>query len=113
MNNMYVLTLGKVLIILSVLFSASLWALDIKDAKSTGLVGETEKGYIHAVSSSASADVKALIATINKQRKAKYEKIAKDNGIDLSSVEVRAGKVTIEKTSAGQYVQINGKWIKK
>jgi len=36
------------------------WAIDIRDAKAQGLVGEANTGYIAAVTSPASAEVRAL-----------------------------------------------------
>jgi uncharacterized protein len=94
-----------------VLASSAVFALELQDAKSQGLVGETETGYLAAVA--ASSAVNALVADINGQRKAEYERIAKQNGIALIDVEKLAAKKAIEKTPAGQYVKVGGSWQKK
>ncbi|MCF6435867.1 MULTISPECIES: YdbL family protein [Pseudoalteromonas] len=94
---------------LSMAFSA--WALSLDSAKNQGLVGETASGYLAAVSSNA--QVQALIDDVNAKRKAKYQQLAKKNGISLSQVEALAGKKAIEKTAKGHYVKVNGSWVKK
>lgn len=96
---------------LSVLIMMPAYALELKDAKVQGLVGETSSGYLAAVQ--ASGEVKALVADINKKRKAHYQKIAKKNAISLEAVEVRAGQKAIDKTAAGQYVNTGSGWVKK
>ncbi|MFQ5547500.1 MAG: DUF1318 domain-containing protein, partial [Woeseia sp.] len=52
------------------------WALDIQSAKDQGLVGEANTGYLAAVKSPASSEVTALIAEVNKKRRAKFEATA-------------------------------------
>ena len=44
------------------------YAIDLQTAKSQGLVGETQSGYLSAVKS-PSAETKALIESINLKRK--------------------------------------------
>jgi len=87
------------------------WALDLDAAKAQGKVGETNSGYLAAVSPSPEVD--ALVADINAQRRAHYQKIAADNGISLQAVEARAGLKAIEKTPAGEYVNTGAGWQKK
>lgn len=103
---------AKALFLGLLITSASAFALELDDAKMQGLVGETVSGYLGAVSSS-SPDVTALVKDINGKRKAEYERIAKQNGIAVSDVEALAGKKAIEKTPAGQYVNVDGTWIKR
>ena len=91
--------------------SLSALALGLDEAKARGLVGETVNGYLGAVESGP--EVNALVAEINAKRKAEYQRIAQKNGIDLTTVEALAGKKAIDKTPAGQYVRIEGAWIKK
>ena len=43
------------------LLMQSAWAIDIRDAKEQGLVGEANTGYLAAVQSPASAEVRALV----------------------------------------------------
>ena len=96
---------------LSLMISLPALALELGDAKSQGLVGETNAGYLAAVK--PSGEVNKLVESINKQRKAQYQKIAEKNGISLEAVEVRAGKKAIEKTEPGEYVNTGGGWQKK
>ena len=106
-------TLQKMLgtVVLSLIMAASAFALELHEAKSKGMVGETNSGYLAAIK--PSNDVNSLIRDINGQRKAQYEKIAKKNKISLEAVEVRAGKKAIAKTPSGQYVNTGGGWKKK
>lgn len=87
-------------------------ALDLQSAKSQGLVGETPSGYLAPVQS-GNAEAAQLVQSINAQRKAHYQNIASRNKTSLQSVEQLAGKKAIEKSPAGDLVQINGQWIKK
>ena len=96
---------------LSLLLALPAFALDLGAAKSGGLVGETSSGYLAAVKSSGEVD--NLVASINSKRKAHYQQIAKQNGISLQAVEVRAGQKAMEKTPAGEYINSGGGWKKK
>lgn len=107
-------------LLLSALFAISLplLAMDLQQAmsalssaKTQGLVGEQPNGYLGVVGSSAQA--KEIADLINKARKAEYQKLAAKNGIQLSDVEAIAGQKAIEKTEAGQFIQLNGQWQKK
>jgi uncharacterized protein len=93
---------------LSLLMALPAFALDLGQAKSSGLVGETNTGYIAAIKPSAEVDT--LVADINSQRKVYYEKIANENGISLQAVEVRAGLKAIEKTPSGEYINAGTGW---
>ncbi|WP_462159208.1 YdbL family probable chaperone protein [Pseudoalteromonas sp. GB56] len=87
------------------------FAITLDDAKSQGIVGETSSGYLELVK--GNADAQQLIEDINAKRKAKYQSLAKKNGITLEQVETLAGAKAIEKTSPGQMVKIDGQWRKK
>lgn len=87
------------------------FALELGDAKSGGLVGETSSGYLDAIK--PSSDVDSLVSDINKKRKAHYQKIADKNGISLQAVEVRAGQKAIGKTAPGEFVNTGAGWEKK
>ena len=94
------------------------WALDLNgamnslpQAKSAGLLGEQPNGYLGVVSGQGNA---AEIANlINAARKAEYQRLSRDNSLQLSDVETMAGKKAIEKTPSGHYIQVNGRWMKK
>jgi len=85
--------------------------LDLQSAKAQGIVGETATGYLAPVT--AGAQAQNLANSINAQRKQVYQQISKRNNTSLAAVEQLAGKKAIEKTPAGQFVQVNGVWKKK
>lgn len=70
-------------------FSPLLFALDLTEAKSKGLVAETPSGYLRAVKSTS--EVKSLVNSINAKRKQHYGRISKETGASLKAVEQRAG----------------------
>ena len=87
-------------------------ALD--DAKAKGLVGEDSTGYLAAVVSAPSRDIRALISTVNQKRLEEYERIAQANNIQVSDVEKLAAKKAIEKTAPGHYIRLPGSsWQRK
>jgi uncharacterized protein YdbL (DUF1318 family) len=107
-------------LMLSALFAVSLpvLAMDLQQAmsalgaaKAQGLVGELPNGYLGVVS--ATGEAQQIAELINKARKAEYQKLAAKNGIQLADVEAIAGQKAIEKTEAGLFIQLNGKWQKK
>ncbi len=96
------------------LLMQSAWAIDIHDAKDQGLVGEANTGYLAAVQSPASAEVRALIAEVNEKRKARFESTAKKTGTTLAQVANRFYELAVEKTASGHYYQdSSGRWKKK
>lgn len=101
----------KTVLIATLLFSATVFALELDSAKATGLVGEQENGYLGAVVESA--EVITLINDINAKRKAKYQELADKNNITLEQVEKLAAKKAYEKTESGHFLRSNGKWVKK
>jgi len=96
-----------------VLLPFSAFALNLQEAKSQLLVGESVTGYLGVVKSGAG--VAALVSDVNAKRKTSYQKIAKRNGTSLSAVERLAAKKAIEKTARGQMIQTSpgGAWIRK
>jgi uncharacterized protein YdbL (DUF1318 family) len=105
----------KFLITIILFFAAqSAWAIDIHAAKDQGLVGEATSGYLAAVQSPASNDVKALIADVNKKRKAQFESTAQKTGTTMAQVQNRFYELAVQKTHAGHYYQdAAGKWVRK
>lgn len=90
------------------------WAIDIRDAKSQGLVGESNSGYLAAVQSPASAEVRALIAEVNAKRKAQFNQTAKKTGTTASQVANRFYELAVQRTAPGNYYQDSGgRWKKK
>jgi uncharacterized protein len=108
------------LAVCSVLLALSLplMAMDLQqamsnlgNAKTQGKLGEQPDGYLGVVTESVEAT--ELAKLINEARRAEYQRLAKSNNIALNDVEAMAGKKAIEKTQAGQYIQLNNKWTKK
>ena len=96
------------------LFLQNAWAIDIRDAKEQGLVGEANSGYIAAVQSPASAEVRALIADVNGKRKAQFAQTAQKTGVTVAQVANRFYELAVQKTAAGNYYQdAGGRWKKK
>lgn len=100
------------------LFSSTVFAMDLNDAmshlgpaKAAGLLGEQPNGYLGVVK--AQGNAAEIARLINEARRAEYQRLAKNNNIQLADVETMAGKKALEKTPAGQYIQLNGKWLTK
>jgi uncharacterized protein YdbL (DUF1318 family) len=90
------------------------WAIDLQDAKSQGLVGDANTGYLEAVGSSPSSEVRALIADVNSKRKAEFESTAAKTGATLEQVRARFYQLAVQKTATGHYYQdAGGSWKKK
>jgi len=90
------------------------WAIDIRDAKSQGLVGEANSGYVAAVTSPASAEVRALIADVNAKRKTQFVETARKTGANVDQVAYRFYELAVQKTAPGNYYQdASGRWQKK
>jgi uncharacterized protein len=100
--------------IVLVLLMQNAWAADLQSAKTQGLVGEANSGYLAAVKTPVSAEVKALIADVNAKRKAKFQSTAQKTGTTVAQVSNRFYELAVQKTAAGNYYQAkNGTWKKK
>ena len=84
-------------------------ALD--NAKAQGLVGEKGDGYLGVVQPGAEAA--DIVKLINDARRAGYARLAQQNNIAVADVEAMAGKKTIELTTSGNFILLNGNWVKK
>ena len=98
--------------------SASVLAMGLDEAKQKlesvkqqGLVGETPTGYLEVVRAAGQAS--EVGEALKSARRDEYKRIAEKHNIPVTQVETVAGKKAIEKTPAGQYVQMGGKWVKK
>ena len=111
MRNPEKAPLAAALLALSLLVVGPALALELGEAKSSGLVGELNSGYLGVVKPSGEVD--KLVADINRKRKEQYQKIAKKNGISLQAVEARAGQKAVEKSAPGAYINTGSGWQKK
>lgn len=83
----------------------------LDDAKSQGLVGEMPSGYLGVVSPGGNAA--GIVDAINKARRDEYARIAEKHGIPVAEVEAVAGKKALERTPSGEYIQVDGRWVRK
>ena len=82
-------------------------------AKAAGQIGERPDGLLGVVPGAPPA-AQTLAATINAQRTARYQDIARSNGTALDKVQAVAGQQLVERTPAGQYVMTPaGQWLRK
>ncbi|MCG8687440.1 MAG: YdbL family protein [Desulfobacterales bacterium] len=84
----------------------------IHDLKTNGIVGETNTGYLGFVTAKkAKADV---VAAENKDRKAIYKHIAKQQNVSLELVQKRRAKALADRAKPGHFYQNDsGVWVKK
>ncbi len=86
---------------------------ELDDAKASGLVGETFRGYIAPVGD-PTPEISALVERINAGRRAKFEEIAADNDISMDQVELLTGQRVLERAAPGTYIMDpSGAWTQK
>jgi len=101
-------------VLLGLVFSLSVSAITLEQAKDQGLVGERNDGYLGYVVKPANDDVRQLVKAVNNKRKTKFEKTASKAGATLKQVEMSFHKRAVKATKSGLFVQdANGKWVKK
>lgn len=90
------------------------FAQTLDEAKASGLIGEKSDGYIGLVQGTAPAAVEALVENVNRQRRERYEQIARENGITISQVAQLAYARAVEATRSGNYIEdSSGRWVRK
>lgn len=90
------------------------FAATLDEAKASGLIGEKQDGYIGLVQANVPADVVALVADVNAQRRQRYAQIAQQNGIAVDQVAKLAFTKAFENTLSGNYVEsAPGQWTRK
>lgn len=95
----------------SFLITNTAFALSLGEAKQQGLVGEQSAGYLGTVV--VNTETTALVQDINAKRKQHYQDIAQRNGTSVEAVEMLAGKTALQKTPAGQFINLGSGWQKK
>ncbi|PKF61930.1 DUF1318 domain-containing protein [Psychromonas sp. psych-6C06] len=102
----------KIIVLIALMFSFSVFALDINEAKEQGLIGEQANGLLGAVESIP--EVEALVKRINEQRLDKYSQVANKNEMTVEQISLLAGEKLIKKAPAGQYIKnATGQWVIK
>lgn len=96
------------------LFAGVAFAQNLEEAKAAGLVGEKSDGYIGLVEPDAPQALTDLVNDINRQRRARYEQIARDNNISVNEVAQLAYARAVEATRSGHLIEdANGRWVRK
>jgi uncharacterized protein YdbL (DUF1318 family) len=99
---------------LLVLGASSAFAMSLHEAKSSGLVGERNDGYVGYVVTPPSAEVKVVVKDVNNKRKAKFSQSAKSNNVQVDQVSNRFYQRAVTATKAGHFYQdASGAWVKK
>ena len=89
-------------------------AQSLDEAKAAGLIGEKNDGYIGLVQPDAPQAVVDLVRDVNRQRRARYEQIARDNNISVTAVAQLAYARAVEATRSGHLVEdASGRWVRK
>ncbi|WP_075187731.1 YdbL family protein [Teredinibacter haidensis] len=95
-------------------FALPAYALDLQQAKTDGLVGEMNNGYLGSPQETPSTEVQALIKDINSKRKDMYNALANSQNLSLEAIEKLAGEKAFAKTASGHYIKTPGSgWQKK
>jgi uncharacterized protein YdbL (DUF1318 family) len=81
-------------------FSQSVMALDLKSARSQGIIAEQADGYVKVVKSSPEAT--QLASEVNSARKQEYQRISKENGQPVDVVGKIAAQEIARKMKAGE-----------
>lgn len=106
-------SLTQVFFLFAIMTSVA-FAATLEEAKAAGQIGEKQDGYIGFVQTNVPADVTALVADVNAQRRQRYEQIARDNGIDIGQVARLAFTRALENTVSGNFVESSpGQWARK
>lgn len=93
--------------------AGSAFAMDLSSAKSSGLVGEKANGLVEATLPNPSGDVTDLVNTTNSGRLDVYKQMAEKQGIPLKEVQAIAAQKIYDIAAPGEFLQKNGKWVKK
>ena len=105
--------LKTTLLCLGLVFALPALAITLDDARSSGLVGEANSGYI-AVVNETSPELESLVMEVNAKRKREYAAIAKRNGIDIAQVAARAAEKLEARLKPGDFYQdTRGRWVQK
>ncbi|NQY64711.1 MAG: YdbL family protein [Alteromonadaceae bacterium] len=98
--------------IFALFMAFSVHALTLQEAKKAGFLGELPNGYIGLITSNDEA--KSIMESVNQKRLARFQQIAKKNGLSVAQVAELAGAKFMAKTSSGNFIQNSaGKWVQK
>lgn len=90
------------------------FAVSLKEAKNSGLIGERNDGYVGYVVTPPSDEVKAVVKNVNNKRRVKFSESAKGNNLKTEQVANQFYQRAIGATAKGNYYQdVSGTWVKK
>lgn len=98
---------------LSLTFINGALAMDLNSAKRSGLIGEKQNGLIGATLPNPSADLSALVDTTNAGRIEVYKQMADKQNIPLKEIQAIAAQKIYDLAEEGDFLMVNGKWVKK
>jgi uncharacterized protein len=102
------------LMLMMLIITPAAFAQSLEEAKATGLIGEKRDGYIGLVQGSAPPAVVSLVEDVNRQRRERYQQIARENGISVDQVAQLAFNKAVEATRSGHFLEdANGRWVRK
>lgn len=94
---------------MALLLAAPAFALELHDARRSGIVGETLEGYVEVLKKSPEAV--ALAQHVNEKRLQEYTRISLENKQPVEIVAKLAAQQIINKLESGEYYQdADGHW---
>lgn len=88
------------------------FALDLKEARNTGLIGETPQGYVVAIQETP--EVIALAKEINAKRRQEYARISAENQQPVDVIARMAAEQIINNLKQGNlYQDADGQWKRR
>ena len=100
------------LIVLLCVGAASASSLQL--AKTQGLIGERQDGYLGYMVKPAAQQTKILVKDVNGKRRSKFQSTAKNNGLTVQDVAKLFFQRALKASKAGNFIQANdGSWQKK
>lgn len=90
------------------------FALTLKEAKATLLVGERNDGYVGYVVTPPNEETKVVVKEVNNKRRAVFIATAKKNNLTVEQVAILFYQRAVEETEQGHiYQDLQGNWQKK
>ncbi len=85
----------------------------IIELKKAGVIGEDSKGYLAFVGGKSTPQADAVVKAENADRKTVYAYIAKKENVSVEVVASQRAARLAQIARPGEYIQKDGKWVKK
>lgn len=85
----------------------------IAELKKSGVIGEDSKGYLAFVNGRGNPQADAVVKAENADRKTVYAYIAKKENVSVDVVASQRAAKLAQIAKSGEYIQKNGKWVRK